>query len=130
MAVAAVVGEAFDGPAAAGAEDTTVSRGGYIAQHVAMCVQCHSPRTPDGRLLQTELFKGGPIPVESPWPHEPWASRAPSIRNFAGYSEAEAVKLLTTGKTRRGDMPMAPMPPFRMNEADAKAVYAYLKSVK
>jgi hypothetical protein len=39
------------------------------------------------------------------------------------------IKLLTTGIWITGQPLRLPMMPFRMNEADAKAVIAYLKSV-
>jgi hypothetical protein len=40
------------------------------------------------------------------------------------------IRLLTTGIWTDGKTLRLPMMPFRMSEADAKAVLAYLKSVK
>jgi mono/diheme cytochrome c family protein len=44
-------------------------------------------------------------------------------------SDADIVKLLTTGIWNTGAHLRAPMPQFRMNRSDAEAVVAYLKSV-
>ncbi len=43
-----------------------IGRGKYIAQQVAMYVECHTPRDDDGRFLRTEYLKGTPVPVKAP----------------------------------------------------------------
>ena len=45
-------------------------------------------------------------------------------------TDADFIKLLTTGIARTGMPPNPPMPPFRMTRADAEAVLAYLKTLK
>ena len=115
---------------AAEGEGADVAHGEYIVHSVAMCIQCHSPRDAKGRLNRSRLLRGAPIPVESPFPTTEWATRAPSIAGLPGYTEAEGVHFLTTGQTRRGDKPLAPMPPFRMSANDARDVVAYLKSIR
>ena len=35
-----------------------VERGRYLVHHVAMCVQCHSPRDRYGELEQNRLLRG------------------------------------------------------------------------
>jgi mono/diheme cytochrome c family protein len=59
-----------------------------------------------------------------------WALRAPHIAGLPGYAEDEAVRLLMEGVTASGGAPLPPMPPFRMNEEDARAVVAYLRTVE
>ncbi len=103
-------------------------RGEYIVNKVAMCVQCHSPRDGNGALVKSQLLKGAPIPVSSPYSNAPWATRAPNISGLPGYSDEAAIRLLTEGKTRRGSRPQAPMPPFRLTLEDAEAVVAYLRT--
>ena len=39
------------------------------------------------------------------------------------------VKVLTTGVNPEGHKTIPPMPPFRLNKDDARAVAAYLKSL-
>lgn len=111
-------------------EADQIARGKYIVHDVAMCIQCHTPRNERGELIMSRLLRGAPLPVGSPYTKIPWAGRAPSIAGMMGYSDDEAVTFLTTGKTSRGDTPMPPMPPFRMNKEDAQAVIAYLKSIR
>jgi mono/diheme cytochrome c family protein len=107
-----------------------MERGRYVAQQVAMCVQCHSPRNERGELQQASLFDGGPIPFKSPFPGQNWAFAAPRIAGLPGWDANEVVKLLRTGRDSTGWSPRPPMPPFRLSEEDAKAVVAYLKSLR
>jgi hypothetical protein len=57
-----------------------------------------------------------------------WAQREPRIAGAPPGTDAEAVRLLTTGISRAGK-PDPPMPPFRKTREDAEAVLAYLKSL-
>lgn len=117
-----------DAPAANASQ---IERGKYLAHDVAMCVVCHSPRTEEGKLIETRLFQGGPIPVNSTLKGQPWATYAPNLRSIAEiWGEEDLAKFLQTGAVPHGVRPKLPMPPFRMNEEDAKAVTAYLRSLK
>jgi len=108
-----------------------VEQGHYLTTQVAMCVMCHSPRDRSGRLIEDRLFRGAPMPVRSPFPGQQWAFTAPSIAGLpGGWTEDDLVRLLTTGRRPDGTQPMPPMPPFRMNEADARAVAAFLLSLR
>jgi len=106
-----------------------VERGRYLVHDVALCVQCHSPRDENGNLLETKLLSGARIPFDSPYPGLSWAYQAPNIRGMTGYTEEEAVRLLTRGITRGGSPPRPPMQQFHMTTEDARAVVAYLKSL-
>ena len=59
-----------------------------------------------------------------------WPLKAPRIGGTLPASDADMVKLLTTGIWTNGQPLRFPMMPFRMSEADAKAVVAYLRSVR
>lgn len=112
------------------AASPSVQRGEYIANDVAMCVQCHSARDRRGNLLEDRLFLGAPLPVKSPFEGAPrWAFTAPNLRNVPGYTEEEFITFLTTGIRPNGQEARAPMPPYRMDATDAKAVYDYLMSL-
>jgi mono/diheme cytochrome c family protein len=104
-------------------------RGRYLVEQASMCVQCHSPRDADGRLIEARKLTGGVVPLPAPFPAIAWALRAPRISGFPGYSREEAVRLLTTGIARTGKPPKAPMPPFRLTREDAESIYDYLKSL-
>lgn len=111
------------------AAEASVERGRYIANDLAMCVQCHSPRDRRGELIGDRLFDGAPLPVKSPFSGSPrWAFTAPNLRNAPGYTESEFIDFLMSGKRPNGTEARGPMPPYRMNSDDAKAVYDYLMS--
>jgi len=106
-----------------------VEHGRYLAEHVAMCVECHSGRDAQGNILETELFLGGPIPFAPPWPND-WATRAPRNRGLPGYTDEQALRLLTEGAIGRDGKPLRPpMPRFRMTPQDASDVIAFLRSL-
>lgn len=109
--------------------DDESEKGRYLAKQVAMCVECHSPRDARGRLVQSRLFQGAPIPMEAPGQFPRWAFQAPSIAGLPGWSEGDAVFLLMHGRRPDGKVPQAPMPSYRMNEEDARAVVRFLKSL-
>ena len=91
------------------------------------------PHAARGRraLDERALLRGAPIPVESPLAGQKWAFTAPPIAGLpGGWSEADMVRLLTTGVDLNGYTPQPPMPPFRMNDDDARAVAAYLASLE
>jgi mono/diheme cytochrome c family protein len=118
-------------PAAAVAEaqgPATGSRGEYIVHHVAMCVQCHSPRDREGNLVESKLLQGARVPVASPW-RDMWALAAPQIAGLPGFTDEQVTTLLMTGHRPDGEAPLPPMPSFRMNRADAAAVVSYLRSL-
>ena len=107
-----------------------IQHGKYLVHHVAMCVQCHTPRDENGELLEDELLQGAPLPVKSPFQYVHWAFQTPKLAGLpGGFSEEDLITLLRTGKRPDGHSPQPPMPPFRMTEEDAAAVAAYLKSL-
>lgn len=107
-----------------------VARGKYLANGVAMCVQCHSPHDRQGDLLESQLFTGQAMPFEAPFPDGPnWASRAPALKRLPGWTNDDLVHLLTTGRRVTGRKPASPMPQFRMSRADAEAIALYLRSL-
>jgi mono/diheme cytochrome c family protein len=108
-----------------------VARGKYIVEHVAMCVECHTPRDETGELLRDKYLNGAPVSVDAPpYPGMKWALKAPAIAGLPGYTKEEGVRLLTRGITSDGRFPNPPMPPFRLSIQDAEAVVAYLKSLE
>ncbi len=107
-----------------------VEHGRYLAERVAMCVECHSGRDQAGNIVDSERFMGAPVPVKSPWKDE-WAIRAPRNRGLPGYTEEEGIRLLTEEAIARdGRQLRLPMPRFRMTKQDAADVVAYLKSLE
>ena len=107
-----------------------VARGKYLVEGVAMCGECHTPRDSSGNLDRSRWLQGAPVrwaPADGAMSN--WPLIAPRIGGNPPASDADMVKLLTTGNWTTGKPLRFPMMPFRMSEADAKAVVAYLKSV-
>ena len=94
-----------------------------------MCIECHSRRDAQGKIIESEAFLGGPIPVAPPPPND-WANRAPRNRGLPGYTDEQALRLLTEGAIGRdGKQLRLPMPRFRMTTQDAADVIAFLRSL-
>jgi mono/diheme cytochrome c family protein len=103
--------------------------GRYIAEHVAMCVECHSGRDSAGNIVDSERYDGSPLPFIPP--SADWATRAPRNRGLPGYTDAMAMRLLTQGAIGRdGRQLRPPMPRFRMTPQDAADVIAWLRSLR
>ena len=103
--------------------------GQYLAEHVAMCVECHSARDYEGNIIPTEKYLGAPIPFVPP--SSDWATRAPRNRGLPGYSDQMAMRLLTQGAIGRdGRQLKVPMPRFRMAPQDAADVIAFLRNYR
>ena len=107
-----------------------LARGKYLVENVAMCVQCHTPRNGNGELDQSRKLQGASVFLQPPYSDPNWPINAPRIGGNPPASDADMIKLLTTGIWTNGKPLRFPMMPFRMNEADAKAVVAYLKSLQ
>ena len=110
-------------PAAGG-----VSRGEYLANNVAMCVQCHSPRDEHGAIIPNRKFTGAPMPVRGPSWVGDWCVTVPPIAGLNGFTDEQFIMLLTQGHAGDRPSPKPPMPPFRMNKEDAYALLQYLRS--
>lgn len=112
----------------AGANMGDVARGKYLVEAVAMCGQCHTPRNANGELDRSRWLQGAAVPWVPAQQESNWPLLAPRIGGAPPADDADMIKLLTTGIWTNGQPLRFPMMPFRMSEADAKAVIAYLKS--
>ena len=116
------------GAPATGAPAGNLEHGRYLVERVAMCFECHSTRDGQGNIVAGTRFHGGPMPMRPPWGRD-WPQQIPRISGFAGYTDAEAVRLLTQGAIKRdGTQLRYPMPRFRMTPQDAADVIAYLRT--
>jgi mono/diheme cytochrome c family protein len=110
-------------------EKSKVEKGRYIVQGVAACGDCHTPTNEKGEPLLGKELKGAPLMFKPTVPVPNWADKAPNIAGLPGWEDAAAVKFLMTGVAYNGLGPRPPMPPYRLNQEDAEAVVAYLKSL-
>jgi mono/diheme cytochrome c family protein len=115
-------------PRAAADNAALIARGEYLANSVAMCVQCHSPRDDRGNILEAQKFHGGAMPVTGPVQMREWAFKTPNIAGLLGFTDEQFLELIMDGKASGRDAPRPPMPPFRMARPEAEALLAYLRS--
>lgn len=60
----------------------------------------------------------------------PWGTTIPSIAGIPEhYTQEQFVAFLQTGVRPDGSHPLPPMPPYRLNEEDARAVTAYIATL-
>ncbi len=110
----------------------TPEYGEYLANHVALCADCHTPR---GGLQQTpdkhRLFAGTNKPPTG-FPRNP-ANLTPDPETGIGsWTETGFLNTLRTGVNPRGDSLHSFMPwreLRRMRDDDLRAIYRYLKTV-
>jgi len=103
-------------------------RGRYIADSIAMCTDCHTPRNEWGELVRDRWLAGTSLPF-APSVEMPWATTAPAIAGLPAMTDEEAVTYLMTGLLPGGRRSRPPMPEFRFAARDARDVVAYLRSV-
>jgi mono/diheme cytochrome c family protein len=104
-----------------------IARGEYLVKNVGLCSDCHTPMTDKGPNMELFLM-GAALPFQ-PTVEMPWSPVAPPIAGLPSMSEEQAVVFFTRGTRPDGSLPRPPMPGFRFNDGDARAVTAYLKSL-
>ncbi len=109
-----------------------VARGQYIVTGIGGCNDCHTPQTPQGPDMAHSL-QGSPLAVQLLPQFQgqiPWAADAPQIAGGpAAYTDDQFAHFLMTGEKPDGSHARPPMPQFRLNAEDARAVVAYIKTV-
>src|SRR5512146_2791193 len=96
-----------------------IARGRYLVEKVGVCYDCHSPRDQKGQFVRQQWLQGAPIVFKPTVPIPNWAEKAPKIAGLPGWTEADAVRFLTTGIAYNGLPANPPMPPYRFSRADA-----------
>jgi mono/diheme cytochrome c family protein len=130
FALGSFASHAFGNSARQSSAQAAVERGRYIVHQVGMCIDCHSPRDKTGQFIEGKHLTGSPLDFVATIPM-PWMGAAPKIAGLpAGFTAEDTVHFLMTGQRPNGrPAPLPPMPPYRMNRADAEAVTAYLRSL-
>jgi mono/diheme cytochrome c family protein len=110
----------------------TAEYGGYLAQHVGLCAECHTPRA---GLLQnpdrSRLFAGVANPPKD-FPAKPSNLTPDRSTGIGAWSEDDFVQTMRTGKnpTGRSLHPFMPWPELkRMSDDDLRAMVRYFKTV-
>lgn len=107
-----------------------IARGEYLVKGIGLCSDCHAPRNERGEFIKAQWLMGSPLPFAPTVPMPAWAPVAPPIAGLPTMTEVQAIRFLQTGERPDGSRPRPPMPEFRLNEEDARAVVAYLKSLR
>ncbi|MEX1184786.1 MAG: c-type cytochrome [Gemmatimonadota bacterium] len=106
--------------------------GRYLANHVALCADCHTPRgglqaKPD----RDRLFAGNDDPP-SGFPARPANLTPDSATGIGRWSEVDFLRTLRTGINPAGDT-LHPFMPWRelrrMTDDDLRAIYLYLRTL-
>lgn len=109
-------------------EEQLVARGEYLVTAIAGCNDCHTPMGPAGPDMARSL-QGADLGF-APLMEMPWAPVSPPIAGGpANYTDEQFATFLQTGVRPDGSMTRPPMPQYRFNEEDARAVVAYIKTV-
>ncbi len=106
-----------------------LEHGKYLVTSIGKCQDCHTPHNERGEEIKEKWLQGSPLPFQ-PMVQMPWAGTAPPIAGLDGWTDAQALKFLTTGIKKDGKPATPPMPEYRFNDSDAAAVVTYLRSLK
>jgi len=113
-----------------------IERGRYLANNVALCMDCHSTRDfskysgpikpgtegMGGEVMGREMGLPGIIPVKNITPAA-----------LGNWTDGEIIRALTSGVNKHGDalFPIMPYPNFiQMSEEDLYAIVAYIRTLK
>ncbi|NID14219.1 cytochrome c [Luteibacter yeojuensis] len=107
------------------------NRGAYLVEGLGHCNECHARRNSFGAMVQEPFLAGGIVPVQN-W-YAPDLSMGAN-GGLAGWSEADVVALLKTGRSHKGTAlgPMAEVvmrSTQHLDDVDLAAMATYLKSL-
>lgn len=107
------------------------NRGAYLVEGLGHCNECHASRNSFGAMVQKPFLAGGVVPVQN-W-YAPDLSMGAN-GGLAGWSEADVVALLKTGRSAKGTAfgPMAEVvmrSTQHLDDEDLGAMATYLKSL-
>ena len=113
-----------------------IAHGEYIANHVTVCMDCHSTRDWtkfSGPLVPGTLGKGGErFDQQFGFPGT-YYSRNITPSGISRYTDGELYRLITTGVTKEGRamFPVMPYPYYsKLDPDDVKDIIAYLRSLQ
>jgi mono/diheme cytochrome c family protein len=113
-----------------------IKRGKYLANHVSVCMDCHSTRNFDkfsGPIVPGTFGKGGDAFTEDMGLPGTFYSKNITPHNLGNWSDGEIYRAITEGVTKEGNalFPIMPYPGYsRMDPDDVKAIIAYLRTLE
>ncbi len=118
-------------------DSSLLKRGEYLAEHVSICVDCHSARNVNyfsWPFIENQKGSGGPFLSQKLGYTFPGESFTPNITpaNIGSWTDGEIYRLLTTGIDKDGKTINHAMP-FQnfshLDPNDAKAIIAYIRTI-
>ena len=113
-----------------------VARGEYLANHVTICIDCHSKRDWtrfSGPPLDGTKGQGGELFDQKFGFPGAFYSRNITPEGISRYTDGELFRVITTGVTKEGRA-MFPVMPYhyygRMDEEDIKSIIAYIRTLQ
>jgi mono/diheme cytochrome c family protein len=129
-------GDRPDGGGGDGGNAAAVARGKYLVDHVGVCADCHTPRTPMGVPIMAQYLAGAECFIKLP---NGSCLHTRNLTNhatgLANRSPDEIKKMFLDGirPAATGDVALSPVMPYwvfhNMTTADADAIVAYLRTV-
>jgi mono/diheme cytochrome c family protein len=113
-----------------GANAKLQARGKYLVENIGACADCHTPMNEKGEFIKEKHLQGATLGFKPLFPVPNWADKSANIAGLPGWSDEDAIKFFTTGLAANGLPARPPMPQYRYSQEDAKAVVAYLRSLK
>jgi mono/diheme cytochrome c family protein len=107
-------------------------RGAYLVNSAILCADCHTPQDDRGQPDRARQLRGASLTILPKKETKNWADMAPDITSLgltSEWGEEKMIKFLTTGVDPDSRKARPPMPAFRLNAGDARAVYQYLRSL-
>lgn len=113
-----------------------IARGAYLANHVSVCMDCHSTRDRDyysGPIVPGTEGKGGErFGPDTGLPGTFYASNITSA-HIGHWTDGEIVRAITSGVSRDGTplFPVMPYPAYNgMTTQDVHAIVAYMRTLR
>jgi mono/diheme cytochrome c family protein len=115
-----------------GHAETTLERGAYLVNAVMACDGCHTPRGPDGMVMDKRFSGGAQTFTTAAYTVKGSNITQDRDTGIGTWSEADLKRALIDG-VRPDGIPLAPIMPFAfyriMTPADLGAVVTYVRSV-
>ena len=127
----------IDGPSEIKVEITAenIARGEYLANHVAVCMDCHSERDYNryaAPMLTVTFGAGGEVFNQKMGFPGSYTSKNITPYGLSGWSDAEIFHTITSGVSKDGKamFPIMPYPNYgRVDPEDIIAIIAYLRTL-
>lgn len=113
-----------------------VARGEYLANHVTLCIDCHSKRDWTrfaGPPVEGTFGMGGELFDHKFGFPGSYYSKNITPEGISRYTDGELFRIITTGVNKEGKaiFPVMPYPYYgQMDEEDIKAIIAYIRTLK